>query len=171
MKGNMKKLLLISALLIFACSSDEGNNNDNNNSELLNCDGVAQSNLFNPPSWILGTWINENAQATDANGNWYSYRSGFTFCSNNFGIVSEGCQNCEDDFPDTFWATQINLTYSEELIGQNTYYLKFYYTNGGTGQATYTYDRFELINDNQISLPTTADTPAVVDGHFIYTRE
>jgi hypothetical protein len=166
----MKKLLYLFLVLgLFACSSDSADDDENNNNS---CDAIeAQTNLINPPSWILGTWINENAEAEDANGNLYSYRDGFTFCSNNFGNVTEGCTNCEDDTPDTFWATQLNLTYSLESVDQNTYYLRYFYTSSqGTGEASYEYDRFELIDENQISLPGFGG-PGEVDGFRIYTKE
>ena len=75
----MKKifLFLVALVGIVACSKgDSGSSESGGNSGGGNVTG------YNPPSWIIGTWMDE------------SNSTGFKFTSNNFCQIAGGASNC-----------------------------------------------------------------------------
>ena len=75
----MKKifLFLVALVGIVACSKgDSGSSESGGNSGGGNVTG------YNPPSWIIGTWMDE------------SNSTGFKFTSNNFCQITAGASNC-----------------------------------------------------------------------------
>lgn len=72
----MKKifLFLVALVGIVACSKgDSSSSEDGGNSSIAG---------YNPPSWIIGTWMDE------------SNSTGFKFTSNNFCQIAGGASNC-----------------------------------------------------------------------------
>ena len=77
----MKKifLFLVALVGIVACSkSDSGSSENGGNSSIAG---------YNPPYWIIGTWMDE------------SNSTGFKFTSNNFCQIAGGASNCFLDGP------------------------------------------------------------------------
>ena len=77
----MKKifLFLIALVGIVACSKSDSGSSDNG--------GGGSVAGYNPPDWIIGTWMNTNNSI------------GFKFTSNNFCQITTGASNCVLDGP------------------------------------------------------------------------
>ena len=72
----MKKIFLFLAALvgIVACSKGDSGSSDNG--------GGGSVAGYNPPDWIIGTWMDTNNS------------TGFKFTSNNFCQIAAGASNC-----------------------------------------------------------------------------
>ena len=77
----MKKifLFLVAFVGIVACSKSDSGSSDNG--------GGGSVAGYNPPDWIIGTWMNTNNSI------------GFKFTSNNFCQITTGASNCVLDGP------------------------------------------------------------------------
>lgn len=112
----MRKLLFVLSLVIlFSCSSSSDDDNS--------------SNLFNPPSWILGTWSNEIAS--------------FVFKKNDFCTRVSNLESCLNDNLLAAKKTGVSVNVDEE-ISENEY--KFSYTI--QGQTSYYH--FKKITNTKI---------------------
>jgi len=97
--------LILTALLI-SCS-----NSDNDSSNV---------NLFNPPNWIRGNWIDDAS-------------FGFRFTSNNVCQLISTNQNCFKEMMENYISIDvISASVDEEIISDNEY--KFSYTVSGVTQ-------------------------------------
>ncbi|MDB0602125.1 hypothetical protein PL373_13400 [Tenacibaculum maritimum] len=137
----MKKLIILSLsiILLFSCSSDDDSSNDTNS-------------LFNPPSWIIGTWENE----TVTGGTTQILR--YVFSSNN--VIEEVIQNGQ---------TLTSINYSEfynhdfstvtETINSNSYLMEFEVTTNS--QTISSSKEFQKSSDTEIQLIQSGITTGV----------
>lgn len=128
----MRKLLFVLSLVIlFSCSSSSDDDNS--------------SNLFNPPSWIQGTWKD-------------GLSLGYRFSSNDFCLLASSLETCHRQTLEHFQKSGASVNVDED-ISENEY--KFSYTI--QGQTSYyhfkkiTNTKIELVNPVQ-GQPNTALT-------------
>ncbi|RTY85511.1 hypothetical protein [Flavobacterium sp. RSP15] len=114
----MKKLLFVfTALLLLSCSSSSDDDNS--------------SNLFNPPSWIQGTWSNEIL--------------GVVFKKNDFCTRSSNLEVCLNEHLIATKKLGVSVTIDEDISGSE---YKFSYTI----QGLTSYFHFKKITSTEIEL-------------------
>jgi hypothetical protein len=120
----MKKLLFaFTSLLLLSCSTSS---DDDNNS----------SNLFNPPSWIQGTWSNEIAGFVFKKNDFCSKVSNLEICLNESLVAAKksgASVNVDED------TSESEYKFSYTIQGQTSYYHFIKISN----------TKIELVNPNQ----------------------
>ena len=128
----MKKLILLLTIitLLFSCSSSDNSDTNNNNCQTLN-----------PPTWIQGTWIKQNAPTAAG------YKFTVDDVIENYNEISSGgiSRKYQLDF---YCTSNVNYTVTESIT-PTSYFLEI---NWG-GIATYNFTKIsattiELVNDN-----------------------
>ena len=101
--------------MLSSCSKDESSDNSNSFS-------------ISPPSWIIGTWLNES-----------SLLQGFKFTEDDFCQVTLNVENCYKDqiFFSSQFTEQFNNYVNDELSG-NTYTIEIVINSSKT---TYSFER------------------------------
>lgn len=119
----MKKnfLIIIFSIALFSCSNSD---DDNNQTE----------NYFNPPSWIIGTWIQEGS----------SLGNGYIFTTNDFLLKNQlGGNTSFKEAIETTKSTGGNAS-ATEVISSTIYNVSI-----TIGAQTYIYN-FQKVSDTKI---------------------
>lgn len=119
----MKKnfLIIIFSIALFSCSNSD---DDNNQTE----------NYFNPPSWIIGTWIQEGS----------SLGNGYIFITNDFLLKNQlGGNTSFKEAIETTKSTGGNAS-ATEVISSTIYNVSII-----IGAQTYIYN-FQKVSDTKI---------------------
>ena len=119
----MKKnfLIVIFSFTLFSCSNSDDDNNQT-------------ANYFNPPSWIIGTWIQEGS----------SLGNGYIFTTNDFLLKNEIAGNTSfKEAIETTKSTGGNASATEEISST------MYNVSIIIGAQTYIYN-FQKVSDTKI---------------------
>ncbi len=128
-------LLLLFAIFVFSCSSSDESSSKNQSS-------------INPPSWIQGTWLLEDAGVD----------SGFKFAMDDVCIIFSSSQACNKEQLQLANSTSL-FTKVEEEISDTSYSINISIVSSVTS-----YD-FEKVSDNKIRWLNASGTNA------IYTKQ
>lgn len=124
MKNQLLFLGFFFASFLFGCSDDDDNNSNNN------------SNIqYSPPSWIVGTWIQDFSIGTGAENGW-------RFTSNDFIQLAPG--GIEQNHSQQVRSLSQNGAFLNDELNGDTYSITW--STGGT-QVT---NSFEKINNQSI---------------------